>query len=180
MADPFLTIAGSFVASVIALLLTNAISGGWRASTITTDIRGVITVEVNGLHTKIDEMAVHLRAHIDNGLRDIDKELKQHFRDDVISFAETRRETGEMGHALREKLTTTELWNRDNFLLVKHFDNKAGVWDSKFDSLISRLEQQDRVSDARHETALASVNEARDAASGISKRLDIMEKNGKL
>lgn len=136
--DPFLTIGGSLVVSIFGMLLTNAISSGWRSNKIAADLREVISNHVNGLHRKIDDTSDDLQMRIDGGLRVIDDKLDQHFRDDVTQFAGIRRETGEMGHALREKIRETELWNRDNFLQVKHFDEKIA-------NLLHRMDQQDHV-----------------------------------
>lgn len=158
------------------MLLTNAISSGWRSSKIvasaTANLRETLSGHVNGLHTKIDESSKELRDRIDNGLRDIDDKMDEHFRDDIANFATSRRETGEMGHSLREKITQVEFWNRDNFPSMKHFDEKIG-------HLVARLEQQDRVSDARHETSLANVEENRAAHADVVRRLGTIEQNGK-
>lgn len=167
----FVTIGASLIVSILGMLLTNALSESRRNNKMTEHLREIISGHVGGLHSKIDATTENLRMRIDGGLRVIDDKIDEHFKDDLRNFSAQRHETGEVGHALREKIREMELWGRDNFLLVKHFDDKHN-------QLVARLESQDRVSDARHETTVAGMAENRTAHSDVVKRLDTIERNG--
>lgn len=83
-------------------------------------------------------------SRIKDAVRDEIEQHRKEFDDDLGTI---RREFGETGHALREKITEVELWGRDNFV--------------KKDSFVSVT---DRIS-----------REVKEFADRIDKRLERME-----
>ena len=73
-----------------------------------------------------------------NELRDDIEELKT-----IIAEAELTMEqrTGEMGKALREKVTQVEFYIRDNYIRDKEFDNVVKTIENRFDRLQDTMDR---------------------------------------
>lgn len=171
MTETVLTMAGSFVFAVIAMLITNAISSGWRTNKITeplqvaiSGLREIMSSNYRDLHSKIDKETDDLRMRIDGGVRVIDDKIDDHSRDDNSRF-----------DLAKEQVIANERWTRDNCLLEKHFD-------LKMTQVLGRLDTQDRIADARHQSTAASINESKTQLSDMKDRITDLERttrNGK-
>jgi len=79
-----------------------------------------------------------IRDQVRNELRDDIEELKT-----IIAEAELvmERRAGEMGHALRDKITQVELFMRDNYIRDKEFDNVIKAMEGRFDRIQDGVER---------------------------------------
>lgn len=79
-----------------------------------------------------------IRDQVRDDLRDDIEELKT-----IIAEAELtmERRAGEMGHALRDKITQVELYTRDNYIREKEFDGVVRAIENRFDRLQDTIDQ---------------------------------------
>lgn len=159
-----LTVAGSLGVSIIGMLLTNAISSGWRVGKVVEpliaqikELRELISERSGGLHTKIESSNRELRDRIDNSTTVLNTRLEAHTIDDIRQFEGGRREIAGTANSIA--------------LLETKVDAKLNSVGDKVQQVMGRLDAQDRVSDARHE-------ESRTAHDDLRERLDKIERNG--
>jgi hypothetical protein len=83
------------------------------------------------------------------GVGKVKDQVKDHLKDDidelVLAIAESElkleRKTGEVGAALREKITQVEFFVRDNYVREKDFDSMIKMFEGRFDRLQDSMDR---------------------------------------
>lgn len=122
----------------------------WKLSRIEKEVREHVADEIK-------EASEHAGAQIDN----VERDLANLERDSIARADTLRRETGEMGLAIRQKIHDVEVFNRDTFVRVDSFELVIGRIEKSIEKLGDRLESKvDRVVDRLQQHRKADNTEA--------------------
>lgn len=119
---------------VVAMIVSVAtIVGGavWKVSRVEKELG-------ERMDEQVDELREEMNAQIDNVQRD-HKNLEK----DSIGRAETlRHESGETGHAIRQKIHEVEMFVRDRFVSKESFELVVGRIEKSIERMGDKLEER--------------------------------------
>lgn len=112
-----------------------------------------------------------IKSHVDMTMAAHDatmvRMMNEHQVSDTHEFALLRREFGETGAALRQKINEVELWNRDNFVRRDTFSAVTASWHGevrtrfeKIDEKIDRVVAGGREQRSRSNTTPSIINQS--------------------
>lgn len=115
----------------IAALLGAVASGVWKISRIEKEIRKDSSEEDK-------ELREHMEAQMENVLRDL-RDLEHKSAD---RFETVRREMGEVGASIRQKIHEIEVFSRDEFATKKSLEGTVDRINQSIERLGDRLENK--------------------------------------
>lgn len=89
---------------------------------------------------EIGKTELRLTTAISNARTEIDRRIEVHIQDIEEQLDAHRRDTGEMGLALRTKIHEVETWARDNFVRGGTFNKVTSELSSQIGELGKRIE----------------------------------------
>ena len=123
MIDPMVYLA---VGTAVCTVIANTVTTTWRLARML-DRRDAVLLKIMADHELADvQRFADVRANIYESGNDI------------------RREFGETGHAIREKIRDVELWSRDHFVQIPAFDAAFNRLVEQIDQLGGKIEAKAR------------------------------------